>query len=303
MGTGIASILLKRLPFQFSGLGIIADCIFVLNVALFAVFMGMSIARYAIWPQVFKAMIMHSQQSLFLGTLPMGLATIISMIVYVCVPVWGTAWVYLAWTLWWIDVVISLLTCYGLPFILFVYHRQLMEEMTAIWLLPVVAPIVASSTGSILATVLPKNHASLTIVVSYIVLGSGFSIAMLVLGIYLHRLSLHNIPESQIIVSVFLPLGPMGQGAYAIMQLAAGVRQLALEGSLDDIIGPESNLLSSSARSLAMADGLYGTSIAIALFIWGFGLFWLAIASLSILKTRKFPFNMGWWGFTFPLVS
>ena len=39
----------------------------------------------------------------------------------------------------------------------------------------------------------------------------------------------------------------------------------------------------------------------IALLFWGFGLVWLVLALGSIYKSRPFPFNMGWWGFTFPL--
>ncbi len=39
MGTGITSILLFNLPYQFSGLHIIADVIFALNVVLFVLFL------------------------------------------------------------------------------------------------------------------------------------------------------------------------------------------------------------------------------------------------------------------------
>jgi len=34
-------------------------------------------------------MIRHPAQSLFVGTFPMGLATIVNMVVFVCVPAWG----------------------------------------------------------------------------------------------------------------------------------------------------------------------------------------------------------------------
>ena len=37
------------------------------------------------------------------------------------------------------------------------------------------------------------------------------------------------------------------------------------------------------------------------LVMWGFGMVWLAIALISIRRIKNFPFNMGWWGFTFPL--
>lgn len=39
----------------------------------------------------------------------------------------------------------------------------------------------------------------------------------------------------------------------------------------------------------------------IGLLLWAFGLLWLFFAVASIFRTRKFPFNLGWWAFTFPL--
>jgi tellurite resistance protein TehA-like permease len=42
MGTGIVSILLHNLPFQFPGLKVIGVVIFCLNVLLFVVFFGIS---------------------------------------------------------------------------------------------------------------------------------------------------------------------------------------------------------------------------------------------------------------------
>jgi len=38
----------------------------------------------------------------------------------------------------------------------------------------------------------------------------------------------------------------------------------------------------------------------VALVMWGFAIVWLFFALASISRS-KFPFNMGWWGFTFPL--
>lgn len=42
----------------------------------------------------------------------------------------------------------------------------------------------------------------------------------------------------------------------------------------------------------------------LALVIWGFGLVWLILATSSVLdlmRREKVGFNMGWWGFTFPI--
>lgn len=89
MGTGIVSILLHNLPYNGVWLYWISVAIFALNVLLFTVFLLLSILRYAFYPEIWFAMIRHPAQSLFLGTFPMGLATIVNMIVFVCVPAWG----------------------------------------------------------------------------------------------------------------------------------------------------------------------------------------------------------------------
>jgi hypothetical protein len=41
----------------------------------------------------------------------------------------------------------------------------------------------------------------------------------MVMVIYLQRLTLHKLPSKAVIVSVFLPLGPLGQGGYGYVCL------------------------------------------------------------------------------------
>ena len=53
----------------------------------------------------------------------MGLATIINMIVFVCVPAWGHPFLILAFVLWWIDVVLAVGTNFYLPFIIMYKHE------------------------------------------------------------------------------------------------------------------------------------------------------------------------------------
>ena len=48
-------------------------------------------------------------------------------------------------------------------------------------------------------------------------------------------------------------------------------------------------------------DVAYVLGFFVALIMWGFGLVWLVFALASIYKSKPFQFNMGWWGFTFPL--
>lgn len=46
---------------------------------------------------------------------------------------------------------------------------------------------------------------------------------------------------------------------------------------------------------------LYVLGIFISLLMWSFGLIWLVFALATVTYSSPFPFNMGWWGFTFPL--
>ncbi|KAF7899158.1 uncharacterized protein EAF01_008371 [Botrytis porri] len=290
MGTGIVSILLHNLPYNGAWLKYISIVIFVLNIVLFCTFLGISLVRYILYPQIWSAMIRHPAQSLFLGTFPMGLATIINMIVFVCVPAWGGWVVYLAWTLWWIDAVVSVATCFYLPFVIMSLHKVELSTMTAAWLLPIVAPIVAAASGGIVASVLPNpQHALYTVLISYILFGTGFPLAMTILVIYFQRLTVYKIPPREVIVSVFLPLGPLGQGGFALMQL----------GKVSLTLFPQTNTLP-AIPAPGPGPIFYTLGFLLALIMWGFGLLWLFFALASISRSR-FPFNMGWWGFTFPL--
>ena len=167
------------------------------------------------------------------------------------------------------------------------FHTQSpLSTMTAVWLLPIVPTIVASASGGIVAAVLPNpRHALWTITISYILWGTGVPLAMATLVIYFQRLTLHKLPPREVIVSCFLPLGPLGQGGFAIMQLGkVSMQVFPKTGTLIPLTG----------------QVLYVVGFLIAIIMWGFGFVWFFFAIASISQS-KFPFNMGWWGFTFPI--
>lgn len=119
MGTGIVSILLHQLPYTHPSLLILSYIVFGLNTVLFTLAFLVSLARYILYPEIWTVMIRHPTQSLFLGTLPMGFATLINMLVLACVPAWGDWAITLAWTLWWIDAAVSVGICCGLAWFMY----------------------------------------------------------------------------------------------------------------------------------------------------------------------------------------
>lgn len=163
--------------------------------------------------------------------------------------------------------------------------------MTADWILPIVSTIVAAATGGIVAEVLPNStHALWTLIASYILWGTGVPLAMVILTIYFLRLTTHHVPPPERIVSVFLPLGPLGQGGFGIMQL----------GKVAMHVFPKTSTLATPTTN--SGEVIYVVSWLIATVMWGFALVWMFIAVASLASKRfRFPFAMGWWGFTFPL--
>ena len=67
-------------------------------------------------------------------------------------------------------------------------------------------------------------------------------------------------------------------------------------GSVAQKVLPKTHSLQSSSP-----DIFYAAGFLIGIILWSFGLVWFFFAVASIFKTRTFPFNIGWWGFTFPI--
>lgn len=294
MGTGIVSILLHNLPYSAGWVYWVSVAFFVLNVVLLVAFTLVSVARYALYPQIWGLMVRHPTQSLFLGTFPMGLATVVNMVVLVGVPAWGAGAAHVAWALWWFDLAAAVLCCVSLPFMLSQTGRLTLASATAALLLPIVPCVVAAASGALVADALPDPHcAALTLAVSYAAWGAGQFFSAMVLAMYVVRLNVHSLPPREAIVSVFLPVGPFGQGGFAILKLGRVTHQtLARFPDHDALPGLPYATLGAVA---------YGTGVLLALMMWGIGLVWLAYAVISIATTKSFPFNMGWWGFTFPI--
>lgn len=45
----------------------------------------------------------------------------------------------------------------------------------------------------------------------------------------------------------------------------------------------------------------YVVGMLVGILLWGFATVWFVIAVIMIGLARHFPFNMGWWGFIFPI--
>ncbi len=233
-----------------------------------------------------------------------------NMIAFVCVPAWGRNWAILALVLWWIDVILSVTINLGMVFTLFTHPRDL-ETMSAAWLLPIVASVVAAASGAVVSEALLPFDADLarsTIIVSYVVWGTGVPLAMMVITLWTYRTAIHGLPI-QTMPSVFLALGPCGQGSYGIITLGKVVRDLAYQYDVQFAIAPSSANTSSPNSGILIAESVYAGGLVTGLILWGLGFCFYTLAMAAtirhVVKNPSFLIpmngNIGFTSYTFPI--
>ncbi|RMV71852.1 C4-dicarboxylate transporter/malic acid transport protein [Pseudomonas coronafaciens pv. atropurpurea] len=287
MGTGILSLALAQLPGNSALLRNLGEALWFLNIGLFVLFSVMYACRWLLFFNEARKVFGHSTVSMFFGTIPMGLATLISGLLVFGPARWGDSIVPVAEALWWLDVAMALACGVLIPFMMFTRQEHSIEKMTAVWLLPVVAAEVAAACGGLLTQQLATPDAQFTVLItSYVLWAYSVPVALSILVILLLRLALHKLPHESMAASSWLALGPIGTGALSML------------------------VMSSDAPAVFAAHGLAsvgsvaaGVGVIAGMLFWGLGLWWMALAVLITARYFKqgLAFNLGWWAFTFPL--
>jgi tellurite resistance protein TehA-like permease len=186
--------------------------------------------------------------------------------------------------MWMGDAFLSVVAALFLPFA-FIKKKEDRElsTFTALDLFSVIAAVVASAVGGTVAGALPNPQYALgTLIASYVLWGIGLPAALMIMVIYFQRLTIHKLPPREVVVSAFLPIGPLAFGGFGVMQLG----KVAMD------IFPKTHTVHELAGVI-----LYSLGLLIALVFWGFALLWLFFAVATIYNARRIPFNMGWWGY------
>lgn len=226
MSTGALSIAIHQIPYHARWLKIISTILFVLNLVMFLLFTFISALRYLMHPELFPAVLRHGHQSLFLATFPVGLATLINMIVLVCALAWGQGMVVLAWALWWFDSVLASVTCFHLTWMIMTNRRHDLAEMTALYLIPIVAIVIAATSGALVAGALKDDrHQLWTLIISYVLWGIGTPLSWVILMVYFLRLMVHKPLQREVVVSLLLPIGPLGLSGFSLIALGKVARR------------------------------------------------------------------------------
>ncbi|AIC21554.1 MULTISPECIES: TDT family transporter [Pseudomonas] len=287
MGTGVLALALAQLPLRIPGLHLLAEGLWLFTIVLFVLFSAAYAARWIMFFDEARRIFGHSTVSMFFGTIPMGLATIINGFLLFGVPRWGDGVVQLAELLWWLDVALSLACGVLIPYMMFTRQEHRIDQMTAVWLLPVVAAEVAAASGGLLAPHLLDAHSQLVMLVtSYVLWAFSLPVAFSILTILLLRMALHKLPHESMAASSWLALGPIGTGALGML-----------------LLGADAPAIFAANGMAGMGEIAEGLGLVAGITLWGFGLWWMLTALLITLRYLRdgIPFNLGWWGFTFPL--
>ena len=287
MGTGVLALALAQLPVAIPGLHAVAEGLWLFNILLFTLFTFAYAARWILFFDEARRIFGHSTVSMFFGTIPMGLATIINGFLLFGLPRWGEGVIHLAEVLWWLDVAMSLACGVLIPYMMFTRQEHSIDQMTAVWLLPVVAAEVAAASGGLLAPHLADAHAQLVVLTtSYVLWAFSLPVAFSILTILLLRMALHKLPHENMAASSWLALGPIGTGALGMLLLGADAPAIFAANGLPGI-----------------GEIAAGVGLVAGITLWGFGLWWMLMALLITARYLRdgIPFNLGWWGFTFPL--
>jgi len=287
MGRGVVALAFGRLPATHDLLVPVPLGLWLVSVLLFATFCLVYGARWIFYFDGARRIFGHSTVSMFFGAIPMALATLLNGLLIFGPPYLGAETIRIALPLWWFDVALALICAVAIPYLMFTRQEHRIDQMTAVWLLPVVTAEVVAVSGGLLAPALSGESQQLAVIVtSFVLWGVSVPLALSILAILVLRMALHNLPPREMAASSWLSLGPLGTGALGLLVLGQAGGPILAAGGF------------AGAPEILRITGLIG-----ALILWGYGAWWFL---LSLAVTVRYlragvPFNLGWWGYIFPL--
>lgn len=286
MGTGIVAVTTYNNPGGWSPLAGSAHVIGVgLAVTTYLLAAALLVANGARWIAHTRAAVAdfrHPLKGAMHATLPGGLLVAAVMTSVVSPSLFSPAV-----TTWIIAILGSLGSALALVMgvafaVVLITGQPPVESVNGGWFIPPVVTIIIPMALAPLVSRVDAGMAGLLVIASYAFFGMGFLLFLVTLGLVYDRLVLHPLAPAPLAPTVWIGLGPIGISALVPLTLAK-----AGAGLWPDL-APAVNLVTRLASTA----------------VWGFGLWWLALAVVLLvryLRTGGVPFHLGWWAFVFPL--
>jgi C4-dicarboxylate transporter/malic acid transport protein len=282
MGTGILAVAAALSPVKLPLLWGLGVTLWAGTIVLFGSVLTLWLVHLFRHPERVRACLSDRATAHFWGAPPIACFTVALGLLVFAPPLVGSAHsLVAAQGLWLVGVAGSLLAALMVPYMMFTRHELSTEMTVGTWLLPVVAPLVASVPGALLVPYWPLGWRVSLLAVNYGLWGTGTVLAALVVVLLYGRLTYDKVPVGAQVTTLWIVLGPLGASIAGL--LALGMAASVVLPS----IGPE-------VQVLGLVYGLPA---------WGFAMYWLTLSILITLRAcqARFPFTLGWWSFTFPV--
>jgi tellurite resistance protein TehA-like permease len=298
MDTGILSIIMNLLPWQFRGLGILSTITFLFNLLLFTIFTLLSLLRLLKHPSHVRSETLNSAEELsYLGAPPTAYLTLVAQVTLTCSTAWGYSWTVVAYVLWWLGLIWTVsLTSFT---VITLAKRNIAEDrsLSPAIFLPLISVMTLGTTGGIICNFSVGISAAMAvpvIVVSYMAIGYALFLSLLYYAFIAHKLIAVGIPPPMKIPALVITVGPMGQFATAVQVLSTAANSRGLFAAYH-----QGTWLQGQAASSVSA-----AAILLALMALGFSFLWITVAWYFVLEAlvmRRLPFSLTWWSLIFPM--
>jgi len=284
MGTGIVATAGATLPIHVPGLHVFSRVVWVAATVLLVVLVVAVTTQWFRHPTVARSHARNPQMAHFYGAAPMALMTVGSGALLVGKDLIGArVAVDLAWVLWTAGTVGGLFTAATIPYLMFTQLNVEPDAAFGGWLMPVVPPMVSAASGALLLPHMAPGTGRTTMLYGcYAMFGLSLIAALIIISMIWSRLALYGTSGTARVPTLWIVLGPLGQGITAAGLLGA-VAALAVPAQL-----------ASDMNAFAI---LFGVPV------WGFAVLWISLATQLTVRTvrRGMPFALTWWSLTFPV--
>ena len=284
MGTGIVATAAASLPVQLPGQRVFAEIVWVIATVLLAVLVIAVSVQWFRHPTVARSQVRNPQMAHFYGAAPMALLTVGTGAVLIGRDLIGARLaVDLDWVLWCAGTIGGLFTALTIPFLMFTQIEVAPDAAFGGWLMPVVPPMVSAASGALLIPHIASESGRATMFYGcYAMFGLSLIAALIIITLIWSRLAHYGTSGSARVPTLWIVLGPLGQGITAA-GLLGGVAAIAIK--------PE------------LASGMQVFAVLFGVPVWGFAVLWIGLATALTIRTirRGMPFALTWWSLTFPV--
>lgn len=284
MGTGIVATAGVTLPVQVRGLHAFSQVVWVIAAVLLVLLIVAVSIQWFRHPTVARGHVRNPQMTHFYGAAPMALLTVGSGALLTGKDLIGERIaVDLAWVLWTTGTIGGLFTAVTIPFVMFTQLEVEPDAAFGGWLMPVVPPMVSAASGALLIPHMAPGSGRTTMLYGcYAMFGLSLVAALIIISMIWSRLALYGTSGTTRVPTLWIVLGPLGQGITAAGLLGANAA-LAVPPDL--------------------AGGMNVFAVLFGVPVWGFAVLWIVLATELTVRTlrRGMPFALTWWSLTFPV--